>query len=680
MTFSPNKIDTVNVIIAKSPEDIESFFDDSIDASSGVVLSTGNGNLIQLDHSFGVGIGPDQQVMIRFADSGGQTLQKLFSINIENSIKKAKKNSKQDLFLISYGMGDNREEWSSPGYHYIFNADYEILTDGLEITTLYFSPMIQIEDGVDPIGATDAITKAFRNNVGQVVGEVDDTGAYQFNDMEEVVDSVLNLYRKGAEQVYGLNAVIEMPKEFIKEYINRELTESPPDSPNTLGTDKVGGTAALPEFEAWNVNIDDSSIIYDILDGVPMLAGWHEAKVKALTTLLQLPGIVLTAEDVPVPPPPGSTGPTGPPIGPSSPPTAPAGASPPDAYAATATFVPPPPPPPPVKKALVINLSLNFRHYRESFAQTFSKLFDALRSAGAYPIKLQNASMWDTLGETLISLQPTIFTQNNLQILQQLEFEKKIPKGFSGNSLVIMGDVTVILEKFGAAGTGEAQVTYDMALGQQIGSETKLKPYIGDPLILETGQNILNFKSDTRVPAIGFFKNNTFYKAANAQGTKEEYITFIKNYLQGCVERFSPAEKLVLTEGAVDVFDYDKVAEDLFSILDSKDPDALGNSYIATDSKFGGLLTYLYMYYNYVALGTVFATATTIPYFKYSQPGVLGLNVVVKIRRNPSPYDHLIDKEYNTYNSGLYKLQGWKHSISNSQATSTFHLRRISLK
>ena len=86
------------------------------------------------------------------------------------------------------------------------------------------------------------------------------------------------------------------------------------------------------------------------------------------------------------------------------------------------------------------------------------------------------------------------------------------------------------------------------------------------------------------------------------------------------------------------------------------------------------------MYYNYVALGTVFATATTIPYFQYSQPGVLGRNVVVNIRRNPSPYDHLIDKEYNTYNSGLYKLQGFKHSISNSQATSTFNLRRITLK
>ena len=356
-----------------------------------------------------------------------------------------------------------------------------------------------------------------------------------------------------------------------------------------------------------------------------------------------------------------------------------------DLTAATSTFVTAPSTPP-VKKSLVINLSLNFRHHRESFASVFSKLFDALRSAGAYPIKLQNANMWATLGETLITLQPTIFIQNNLQILKQLEDDKdafgvgKIPSGFSDNSIVIMGDVTVILEKFGAVGTGEAQVVYDMTIGVDVGSETKLKPYIGEPLVLETGQNILNFKSDTRMPAIGFFKNNTFYEKAGSVGTKEEYITFIKNYLKGAVERFSPAEKLVLTKGAVEVFDYDKVAEDLFSRLDSKDPDALGESYIATDSKFGGLLTYLYMYYNYVALGTVFATATTIPYFQYSQPGVLGRNVVVNIRRNPSPYDHLIDKEYNTYNSGLYKLQGFKHSISNSQATSTFNLRRITLK
>lgn len=680
MTFSPNNIDTLSVIIAKSVKDIDSFFDESIEDASGLVLSTGNGNLIQFEHSFGAGIGPDQEVMVRFADSGGETLQSLFSLNINSLVEKSKVNSEQDLFLISYGMGPNRQDWSEPGYHYIYNADYEILSDGLEITTLHFSPSVIIQEDTEPIVSTEAITKAFRENVSQVVGKVDDTGAYHFNDMDEVINSVLNLYRKGAEQVFGLNAVIEVPKEFLKEYLNRELTEAPPTGPNNLGTDGVGGSAALPEFAAWNVNVDDSSIIYDILDGVPMIAGWHESKVKALTTLLQLPGIVLTAEDVPVALPAGPTVPPVPSVV-SPPPAAPAGASVPDVNAATTTVVTAPPTTPPVEKSLVINLSVDFRRYREGFANVFSKFFDSLRAAGAYTLTLQNADMWEYIGETLVLLQPTIFIQNNAKILNQLEIDGLIPPDSSKNSLVIMGDVTTILDKFGAIGTGEAQVIYDMSYNEDINSEAaKLKPFAKKPLILETSKNILNFKSDTRLPAIGFFKNNTFYKEANKSGTKEEYINFIKNYLKGSVERFSEAEKLILTNGATDVYDYDQVAEDLFNRLNTLDASALGNSFISTDTKYAGLLTYLYMYYNYVALGTIFGTATTLPYFSYSHPGVIGTNVLVKIRRNPSPYDHIIDKEYNSYNSGLYKLQGFKHSISNAVATSTFFLRRISLK
>ena len=692
MILSQDKIDTLSVIVAKSEKDIDSFFDDSVDASedSGIVLSTGNGNLIQFDHSFGAGIGRDQNIVLRFADTGGQTLQKLFSINIKSLIEKSKINSRQDLFLISYGAGSDRGNWSDPSYHYIYNADYEILTDGLEITTLYLSPSVLIQNGADPLVATDAITKAFKENVSEVIGEVNAKGDMKFNSIDDIVDSVIELYRKGAEQIFGLNAVIKMPKSFVKKYLDREIAEATPptDGSRSFGDEDLNSlSVAAPDYDKFNIKVDNSnSIIVDKDEsGQAVIRGWNP-KASSLFTLLQLPGIQLTAEDVPLAstdspdkkkadsksPPEGGTKDT---------PKVPDGASKADAGIAEADWETESKPPE-VKTSLVINLSLDFRQYEESFSATFSRLFDALRAGGGYEMTLQNKDVWQTPGKALVELQPTIFIQNNASILKEMVRNDLLDSALAECSVVFLGDITTILETFGDIGTGQAKIEYDMAYKEESDSGTpKLKPYASSPLVLETSKNILSFQSNTRLPAIGFFKNNTFYKDASKIGTKEEYKTFIQKYLKEAVTRFALPEKdNPFSDEVMEYYDYEQIAEDLFERLDTLDADAVGNSFIATDTKYSGLLTYLYMYYNYVALGTVLGTVTTLPYFKYSHPGVLGQNVLVRIRSNPSPYDHLIDKEYNSYNSGLYKLQGFKHSISNSQATSTFYLRRISLK
>ena len=173
-------------------------------------------------------------------------------------------------------------------------------------------------------------------------------------------------------------------------------------------------------------------------------------------------------------------------------------------------------------------------------------------------------------------------------------------------------------------------------------------------------------------------KDNIFYKAADDTTTREEYVEFISSFLKRSVEKYGgPSTDNPFSE---DVFyDYKEQAKELYNNLETLDPSAFGNLFLATDTKFAGLLTYMYWYYEYVAKGTIYATANTIPYFNYSSPLMIGHPVLVRVRRNPSTYDHLIDKLYNSFNSGRYSMHGFKHSITNTLATSTFYLNKTVL-
>ena len=137
MTFSRNNIETANVIIAKQAEYIDAWFEGDSHMPSGVVISTNNGGLINLDHSFGAMAG-DQVLTIKFADSGGDTLQRLFSMTIEKAIAKSGIKSPLGYFIITYGIGSDRNTWSAPAYYDFVTVEYDILADGLEVTTVKF--------------------------------------------------------------------------------------------------------------------------------------------------------------------------------------------------------------------------------------------------------------------------------------------------------------------------------------------------------------------------------------------------------------------------------------------------------------------------------------------------------------------------------------------------------------
>jgi hypothetical protein len=201
-------------------------------------------------------------------------------------------------------------------------------------------------------------------------------------------------------------------------------------------------------------------------------------------------------------------------------------------------------------------------------------------------------------------------------------------------------------------------------------------------LILESSKNIVSFQATQRQPAQRFFGNNVFWKTMQEDvKSEEDYKKFIATYLRQEVEKYgSGTSKNPFSADNIGFYDYEGYAEKLYERIKAADPDAIGDIFIKTPSNTTGLLTWLYWYFTYVVRGTVLATVVTLPYFKYSSISrVMTTDVLVRILRNPSTYDHLIETPYNNYSSGQYRMVGAKHVITNSRCISTFALERISL-
>jgi len=692
MTFSSDRIETVNAVIAKKLEHVEAFFNSGEPVPDGLTLGTKNGGLINLDHIIGAGVGKGQGLTLKFADSGGTTLQNIFSMNTEALISKAKIGTKQDLFIITYGVGIDRADWCNPSYFYLWNAKYEILADGLEITTLYFYPTKSKDDNLPSVKGPSSSWSY--TELSEEIGEVLPDDSIKFKSSEEMVDALLNLYRRGAEQSGGLDAVMVTNKELFLDYIDQKLVQKLKDGDNyTFGTKDLDTLEYVQNPTLGKFNISPASDSFEVHtndEGETVLCKWQAEILNSLTCLLQLPGVILIKESVP------------------STPTTPTDA-PPDATSGGMLhgFEPPPPTtsePPPVsvppirdttdltcqgyatgedsfvdpaqkpdsKRKLVMKLSPSYTMGDKSFDALWSEVFDALRS---------NSGMGSD-GEVF---QPVLYPLNDVKILKELINGGLLDGKLKGKPVTIIGDVISVLELYGSVGGASTEPAM-----QAMSQNSQNFDYISDdnsdtadtmfkPLILKTSHNILSFEVNASHPAIRFFKDNIFYDKKAQNLSKGEYIKLIEKYLKASVEVFSSPASNPFSEESMPYYDYNKEAKDLYSRLSKEDPKAVGSVKMYTDNKSSGLLQYLYHYYRYAAVGTVLATTTTLPYFKYSSVAVLGSDVLVSILRNPSPHDHMLDKVYDTFNSGHYKLVGCKHSISNKHATTTFHIRKVSL-
>ena len=587
-----------------------------------------------------------------------------------------------------------------------------MLADGLEITTLHFSP--GSDELTEPLVTTPNVNIIYRKKIlSQSVGKVGADGAFEFSSIGAIVSSIGSLLEEGAKYTYGWPAqMIYNPQIFI-DYLDQEIKERIPDG------DVTTAETGMWSFGSGPIRDDSAALKKPNLDflknlghganftlrteGTDINVYSHEAgiytdsfkgstKFLSLMKLFSLAGISLTRGDIAIP----TTGShtlaedlaERKRLGEEA---AARGASAPDADAAATTMLPPAPPgPPPADVELLINLSLDSQEGTQVFANVLRKIYNVLRSNKSdFEYELTNTSTWATAGTQLVQIQPIVYVQNDIAILENLINEGIISDAYRGTPVVFLGDVVSIIDLLGVAGGAAPAIDY-LTMGSEdfalLTDDAKdlLAPGVGviDPLILESSKNIVSFQSTQREPAQRFFGNNVFWETMKDEvNSEEDYKKFIATYLRQEVEKYgSTTSKNPFSADNIGFYDYEGYAEKLYARISGADPSAVGDIFIKTPSNTTGLLTWLYWYFSYVVKGTVLATATTLPYFKYSSVSrVMHTDVLVRILRNPSTYDHLMDTPFNNYNSGQYTMVGAKHVITNSQCISTFALKKISL-
>jgi len=687
MSTLENKIDSVNIVLGKSPEDIDTFFEGDLTPDT-LVISTGNGTLISLDHSFGGGVGGSQNVVLKFVDSGGTTLQSMMSLNISNQIKRGRMGSKENLFLITYGFGSDRRNWSQPTYHYIYKLDFDIMADGLDITTASFTPSLAVYESGLPVRSP--LSKKNRIIEKEIIGEISNAGLVTLNSEDNIINAFLRLIQKSGTRAYGLPTIMRISKSLIKSYLTKTLSNRFPSAVelddkasfsiaelaklSNILPEKEGHRSSSPaDFMNFDIDIDDSTdyrvraTLIDEKQGGVEIDNWEAAeKLNGLLTLLGISGFTLQKMK-------SSESPTkaeifgigtaqrveakrvedlSPYLTDST-----------DIDIAT-TDMEEVDSPPNTKTYLVLALSLNYANRRSSFVSVIRNLFSYLRIL------------------TGKKLDFILYTQNESPALRKLADGGYIKENEVNAPVVIFGDLMDIINSLGE---GAGQIPYRQ---YETGGDYTYNRTLTPPLYLSTSKNILNVEVNSKLPAVEFFTNNTFYSDAVANGTEEEYIKYISDYLMQETERFTPSEENPYSEDVFEYYDYKKAAKLIWKRLKTNDSRAFGETVLTSESKFGGMLTYLYYYYRYAALGTVFTTIKATPHFNYSSNILLGQDAFVSILRNSTPYDHLMDQTWRANNfpphkdsfvSGRYRIQGFTHSISNSTATSTFYLQKVSL-
>lgn len=690
MSISENKVEAINVVLAKTQEGIDSFFEGD-QTEEMLLLSTANGSLISLNHSFGTGVGGEQNVVLKFVDSGGTTLMSMFGTNISSMAKRARIGSKQHLFLITYGSGSNKKKWSIPSYHYIYKLDYDILADGLEITTVTLTPSLSVHESGLP--TKPPLSRKTRLLEREIIGEVSEAGLVTLVSEDKMVSAFLRLIGRTAVKAFGMPAVMRFPKDLIRHYLFKSLFNRMISGAGKMAysVGELAGLAAISKkswsesrghTRSFDINIDNSAdykVRWGRDGGDIEIDNWETSeKLNTLLTLLGITGFTLTkmksfdsfraAAELTgeglltkaiLSPVLGAMGAASKKVEDQSPYLTDSV----DMDIAT-TEMEEVPEESNDKTYLTLSFSLNYNTRATSFRAVMGELFQYLRMISGKKLDF------------------TLFLQNEGPALQKLAEDGHIPTSKSNAPVVIFGE---LIEIINSLGEGAGQIPYRQ---YETGGDYTYNRTRTEPLFLSTSKNILGVEVNSKMPAVEFFTNNIFYSDTAANGTESEYIEFITDYLKKETERFTTTEDNPFSEDVLEYYDYKKAAKALWGRLKTNDPKAFTDTILTSESKYGGILTYLYWYYKYAALGTVFTTIKATPHFNYSSNILLGQDAFVSVLRNPSPNDHVMDKylrnlglppQQDNFVSGRYRIQGFSHSITNSVAMSTFHLQKVSL-
>jgi hypothetical protein len=662
MTFLRSNIETVNVVIGRSLTSVNSFIEGEPPDSDNVLLSTANGTLISLDHGYGVGAG-DQSIVIRFADSGGDTLQKIFSLDISSVAERAKYNPQQAQFVIRYGFGSDQEGWSSPGYFYLYAADYDVLTDGLEITQLTFTPNPRVDSNIKKAGKPSSDLGAVRRApVLKSIGTWDTaTNKIDLYSNEKIIQAIKDLYKEEAQNLFGLPAYVAVEDHLFLDYINRSV-ENPIEWGDSR-TKNVKGFRIAKGF-------DQGTFTPDMVDGQQLvLYGDGGTRLRELITLFELPGIQITTTKA------DTTVPEHPSVNEMKLSTYLEGMDATDKAAASWNPVSLPDEGSDRSYGTVsIHLSHEYAIHEKLFKRVFQDLIKSLVVAGS--------AATDPTAKTL---EGRVFIQNSG--LEGMINDKLLDEDeYKNTSVVFLADTTTLVNKFKKYIDIKELKSVDDYLYKPTSNVDPKELDIS--LILKTQDNLLSFRSTSKIPSIAYFKNKLIEN--NTTGlTEDQKKEYIRSTIKSLVTKYGhvtdpskPFDPKINHN-----YDWALIAHELYGAFFDEDKKP-GEYRLSSNSQYGGLLEFLLSYYNHAVLGTILAEVTATPQFQFSNPLVIGYNAYVEIIKNPSTYENIDTKvldelglsyPINSYHSGIYKIVGFKHSITNSSAISVFSLQKISI-
>jgi hypothetical protein len=679
MTFSNKAVQSASVLISSNLESIETFFSSGEVREDVVFVGSHNSNLINLEHSIN---SKSYILKLQFVDSGGDSIQKLFPIDVNVILDRRKEDNEEGKFYITYGLGEDRSHWAGPIAIWIVGATYEVKPTGLDITTLEFGP--------SPLLSAKKDYKKLKNKLSAevkkpTVQDVDDTtdqvvlakdvmvniGTYDANNFVEkivsttaLISAVSTLVKGTYQELTDMQTLVTLPEAEMYEYLKGSI----PDRIITSEEGKYMFFTSNPPIAYGIVPGEATHWIYEGPEGTVAVNYPNALTTLSLREHLREMGIEFLYKkrsptraseilrerryDRAVNNPHQDLG-TGEDIVIDAPPESPTNIE--DIY---------------------ITFGEEYKSGKHKFALATDKLFSTVQRAS-------------TPGFETPLLELSLRTENNVDILRVWKEEGYInnisPTFLVGDEFTLKEDLygdtpasegamraTGSLRKISPKGAEKIQSVINItSTVEDEYALDKPKKEVRISTIFKSGETILSFKATSTIPAIAFLGSDINF-LRDTKLTKEEITDFVEQKFSDITKR-DPfgGDK----ENTLEYQNYKKLAEELVDNYVTTTRTKSEHT-IRSQSDYGGLIAFISMYRDLVLRGSIEATINVTPKFEYSTGYDLKRTVGVIIRKNPSLYDNLAISNYNNYFTGLYRIVGFTHKISNDFAQSSFELVR----
>lgn len=700
--FYDSKNPAASVVLSKKLSAVQTVVDNGLLAigeladPTTTVLSTGNGTLISLEDSsefYG------NRVTLKFVDTGGQSIQRLLGMSLDDALDRAKVEDTTGYFILSYGVGRGRVNWSPPMWYYLNEVDYSVNTDGMDLTILKFSPT-----PARSVIRTSNQASMYSREEDLLFATIDKNNNYRVEDTDTLSKSVKRLVERYARNQYGLPVTfltklenpgidtwpIKLPtRQLIGQYLDMAITENPYQSDLRYTEFESGAFADFRSNKEsrvfasnnWAKEMQGDSEIIQIYNTYLKDTLKKKLNKLGIVTHVERPRAIdvrlasneflkesTKGED--------SFENWGRKLDPDG-----AFMNVEPTYKIVRSGQNP--------ETLVYRFLTNFFTNLKIAAPSHVPLLEA-----AKPLLINDVEELDILKGLGIITDPDSFRK------EALEEGSSIPEPEEAKSAIERlkdrRDARRSKSKESEQNIKEPKDGPHVLLGDKA-HITAIMLILGRGLdIIQSSVNLLKFDATVKQPAISAFRNNIYwglegdlqslrdqrdemlgFKEKTSPGgvNKDKYVKYIKDYLESQMKTYSKAGLTAYTYSEQDYID---VAHGMYEKLISEDNEALSDFYVATGSDTSDLADFLHFYFNYTMLGTILGEATVLPDFSISRSNI-PQPVQVNIDRNPTPYSQETDAVVKSIHTGPYRLLGYKHSIDNKSAITKLALAKLTL-